>query len=172
MEELARLRATHDWESARAALSAFAPRVTALLRAAGIDARRSASLAAESLGIALAASRHPLGQWVLDPHADAASEVRWAGTLDGSIRTVQVDRVFRAGSAPLATGDQHWWIVDYKSADPGSAADLSKLRPFYAPQLELYASVLRLLHGTQTPIRAGIYYPRALKLDWWEIKPR
>ena len=64
------------------------------------------------------------------------------------------------------------WIIDYKTAhadnlDP--AASLSQLRPFFAPQLEAYAKVLRSLHGADSVIRAGLYYPRMLLLDWWEL---
>jgi len=43
------------------------------------------------------------------------------------------------------------------------------LRPLFAPQLEAYAKVLRNLHGADTQIRAGLYYPRELLLDWWQL---
>jgi hypothetical protein len=39
----------------------------------------------------------------------------------------------------------------------------------FAPQLATYADVLRKLHGADAPIRAGLYYPRMLLFDWWEI---
>jgi len=29
--------------------------------------------------------------------------------------------------------------------------------------------VLRSLHGVDAVIRAGLYYPRMLALDWWEV---
>jgi hypothetical protein len=73
---------------------------------------------------------------------------------------------------PQSEGQQAWWIVDYKTAhsdnvDPAEA--LPKLRPLFAPQLERYAEVLRNLHGEVAPIRAGLYYPRMLQFDWWEL---
>ena len=52
---------------------------------------------------------------------------------------------------------------------PAPASALPKLREFFAPQLEAYAEVLRNLHGSGAPVRAGLYYPRMLLFDWWEI---
>ena len=52
-------------------------------------------------------------------------------------------------------------------SDP--AAALPDLRDLFAPQLQTYAEVLANLHGKDTPIRAGLYYPRMLLFDWWEI---
>jgi hypothetical protein len=46
---------------------------------------------------------------------------------------------------------------------------LPKLRPLFAPQLEAYAEVLRNLHGKDSHLCAGLYYPRMLLLDWWEL---
>jgi len=42
-------------------------------------------------------------------------------------------------------------------------------RPLFAPQLQAYAQILRNLHGPDATIRAGLYYPRMLLLDWWEL---
>jgi ATP-dependent helicase/nuclease subunit A len=46
---------------------------------------------------------------------------------------------------------------------------LPELRKIFAPQLEAYAEVLRNLHGKDSLIRAGLYYPRMLLFDWWEL---
>jgi ATP-dependent exoDNAse (exonuclease V) beta subunit len=103
---------------------------------------------------------------------DAASEVRWTGIVAGALTNVRVDRVFRGGLTPQSEGDAAWWVVDYKTAhadDPDRAASLARLRPLFAPQLEAYAEVLRNLHGADTTIRAGLYYPRMSILDWWEV---
>jgi ATP-dependent exoDNAse (exonuclease V) beta subunit len=173
LEELARLRADLEWDGARDALPRFEPRIVAEVRAAGVDQARAARIAAEALQMALNASRDTIGQWVLSPHAEAVSEVPWAGIVAGSVRTVRADRVFRAGLEPLSKGDGAWWIIDYKTAhEDASGIDpsetLNQLRPLFAPQLETYAQVLRNLHGSDAPIRAGLYYPRMLRLDWWE----
>jgi ATP-dependent exoDNAse (exonuclease V) beta subunit len=172
LEELARLRTTLDWDATRAALQQFEPRIAAQVRAAGVDPAQAAAIAAKAMSQALNASRDPNGQWILSPHPQAQSEARWAGVVAGGLRTVQVDRVFRAGLDPLSEGEQVWWIVDYKTAHADNlapAAALPELRRIFAPQLMTYAQVLRNLHGQDAVIRAGLYYPRMLLLDWWEL---
>lgn len=172
LESLARLRKTHAWEESRTALQQLQPRIAAQIRAAGLAPATAANLAAEALRIALAASSDPTGNWILSPHPEEATEARWTGVVSGALRTVQVDRIFRAGLAPLSTGDDSWWIIDYKTAHadaPDPAAALPQLRATFAPQLQAYAEILRKLHSTDTPIRAGLYYPRMLLFDWWEI---
>jgi ATP-dependent helicase/nuclease subunit A len=173
LEELSRLSARHDWETARLEIQKMTPRIAAELRSLGIARRQAEEIAAEALGDALNASNDAHGKWILSAHPDAASEVRWASVIDGSVRTVQVDRVFRAGIAPLEDGENCWWIVDYKTyaatKEFDAATALPKLRELFAPQLEAYATVLRKLHGSDTAIFAGLYYPRMLLLDWWEM---
>ena len=172
LENLANLRKTHNWEQSRAALKLSQPRTAAEIRSAGIDPSQATSIAAEALRLALAASTDPTGNWILSPHPEDAAEVRWTGIVNGALRTVQPDRLFRAGLQPLSTGNQAWWIVDYKTAHADSsdpAAALPQLRATFAPQLRAYADVLRKLHGTDAPIRAGLYYPRMLLFDWWEM---
>jgi ATP-dependent helicase/nuclease subunit A len=167
LEELARLRATCDWQAARAALGQFEARIAAEVRSTGMAATQAAQIAANALQIALNASHDPTGEWILSPHVEAASEVRWTGVVGGALSNVRVDRVFRAGSAPLSEGNESWWIVDYKTAQ--GDGDVERLRPLFAGQPEAYARVLRNLHGDDSVIRAGLYYPRMLVLDWWEL---
>jgi ATP-dependent helicase/nuclease subunit A len=169
LEELARLRAKHEWAASRTVLRRIEPRIAAQARAAGIGAAQAAQIAADALRIALDASDDPNGQWILSPHAEAASEVRWAGVVEGALATVRVDRVFRAGLTPQSDVDEAWWIVDYKTAQATNAAGVAALRPLFASQLEAYARVLRNLYGADAVIRAGLYYPRMLILDWWEL---
>lgn len=172
LEELARLRIDLDWDAARAALQPFEPRIAAQIRAAGVDPAQSVAIAAKAMSQAFDASRDPNGQWILSPHPQAQSEARWAGVVAGGLRTVQVDRVFRAGLTPLSEGEQAWWIVDYKTAHANNidpAAALPEFRKLFAPQLMAYAQVLRNLHGQDAVLRAGLYYPRMLFLDDWEL---
>jgi ATP-dependent exoDNAse (exonuclease V) beta subunit len=172
LEKLALLRITHTWENARAALEDERPRLAAQIRAAGLSRVEAARLTETALAVAMATSHNPTGQWVLNSHVEADSEVRWTGLLGGEIRNVQADRIFRAGPEPLEPGDSVWWIVDYKTAfTPGRDPDaaVSALRSVFAPQLEVYARVLRQMHGNATTIRAGLYYPRWTRLDWWKI---
>ncbi len=172
LEELSRLRTTDDWPAARAALQLCEPRIAAQARSSGLNPALAAQVAAQALRLTLDASRSPIAQWILSPHADAASELRWAGIVAGALRTVRVDRVFRAGLNPQSEGGDAWWIVDYKTAhadDLDSAAALPELRALFAPQLEAYAEFLRNLHGQDTVICAGLYYPRMAQFDWWEM---
>ena len=46
---------------------------------------------------------------------------------------------------------------------------MPKLHSLFAPQIEAYAQVLRNLRGQDAVIRAGLYYPRMVLLDWWEL---
>ena len=172
LEELARLRTTLDWEHARAALVGYEPRLAAQVRAAGVDRPQSDRLAAQALSLALNASRDPIGAWILSPHQNAASEAAWSGVAAGGLRTVRVDRLFQAGSAPGSESGDCWWIIDYKSAHADSlelASALPALRALFATQMEAYAAMLRKLHGDQAQVIAGLYYPRLPHLDWWEL---
>lgn len=169
LEEVARLRTAYDWPGSRAELPNLQRRIIAQLRSKGVDLTQAAKIAGQAFDIAVQASHDANGQWILSPHADGASEVCWAGVLAGSLHEVRVDRVFRAGSTPQADGDDCWWIIDYKTARESATESLPNLRALFAPQLELYAKVLRNLHGSNAAIRAGIYYPRIPAFDWWEL---
>ncbi len=176
LEQTARLRTTHDWDATRAALAAQQAKITAQIRSAGLERRHASQIAERALGIAIEATQEPYGQWILSPHADAASEVRWAGIVKDQVRTVQVDRIFRVGDAALSESGNCWWIVDYKTAhaDDLDKADLAfvlpRLRSVFEPQLQTYAEVLRKLHGEDAEIYAGLYYPRMLLFDWWKVQ--
>jgi hypothetical protein len=154
------------------------PRIAANIRAAGIDAGQADRIAAQALETVLGAANDPQAQWILAAHADAASEARWTGVVAGGLRTVQVDRVFRAGPTPQSADDNStWWIIDYKTADHKTAqvdgldpkSALARLRSEFAPQIEAYAKVLRNLHGADAAVRGGLYYPPMALFDWWEL---
>jgi len=172
LEELARLRVSEDWETARLALQQFTPRLAAHVRSTGIDSPKATAIVDQALHHALNASRDPVGQWILAPHISAESETRWAGIVDGGLSTVRVDRVFQAGPQPQSAGTNTWWIIDYKTAHSDNlqlTEALPELRQIFAPQLEAYGKLLRQLHGRDAILCAGLYYPRMLLLDWWEI---
>ena len=162
-----------DWESARGALAAGAPRIAMRIRASGITAVEAHEIVKQALELTLRASHDPLAEWILSPHPDASREAQWAGMIAGSLRTVRADLVFRAGFAPQVEGDDTWWIVDYKTAQAHNNMDpeqaMRELRPLFAPQLEIYAQVLRNLKGEKLRVHAGLYYPRMLRFDWWMI---
>jgi ATP-dependent helicase/nuclease subunit A len=173
MEESARLRETNDWTATGTALSQMLPRITAQLRASGMPQADAKSVAARALDIVRQAIKDPLGQWVLSPHVEAASEAAWTGIVSDELRSIRVDRVFRAGLEPLSEGQDAWWIIDFKTAhaeDIYPLLTLSAFRSLFAPQLEAYAEILRHLHSEDTPIRAGLYYPRMSMFDWWAVE--
>jgi ATP-dependent helicase/nuclease subunit A len=170
LEEMARLYPLHDWEDAATTLTPLLPRVKAHIRSAGISPTDANAIASRALEIAIQASRDPTARWILSPHTGAASETAWTGLVANALRSVRVDRVFRAGLAPLSEGEEAWWVVDYKTAhadglDP--AAALPRLRSVFEPQLQTYAAILRSVIGQGLSIRAGLYYPRMVKFDWW-----
>jgi hypothetical protein len=117
-----------------------------------------------------AAATDPLGRWILGPHTDAQSEASWTGWIDGALRTLRADRIFRAGGEPLSEGRECFWIVDYKTtarAEPGLEAFLRAQRALYEPQLAAYGSILRAVHGEKTALRLALYYPRLGRFDYW-----
>jgi len=145
LEELSRLRKALDWDESRAALEQLRPRTLAVIRGSGIGGAAAERISSEAHEIAIRASQEPTGQWILSPHADAAAESGWAGVISGSLRQVRIDRIFRAGLAPLDAGDDALWIIDYKTAHADSAdpvATVADLRETFRSQLEMYATIL------------------------------
>jgi ATP-dependent exoDNAse (exonuclease V) beta subunit len=175
LQQLAQRPAPQTLDAALAALVQQQPRIAATIRAAGIDSTNAARMDAQAVEIARHAANDPIAQWILAPHADAVNEIRWTGVVAGSLRTVQVDRVFRAGPAPQSAAlpdEETWWIIDYKTAhqdnlDP--AVLLPELRRQFAPQVEAYAAVLRNLRGAGIHLCVGLYYPRMSLFDWWQL---
>jgi ATP-dependent helicase/nuclease subunit A len=173
LEELARLRTEYDWDDARSALEKSRPRITASVRSSGLSVSQAHEITSKAYEFVFNASRDHHGQWILSRHSEASSESNWAGIVSGSLRLVRVDRLFLAGLEPLHPGDDALWIIDYKTAhsddlDAASSA-LPGFRATFAPQLKIYADVLRNLHGPDLQLRAGLYYPRMSLFDWWEI---
>jgi len=104
--------------------------------------------------------RDSRGRWVLQPHAEAASELPIAGLIEGALCEAVIDRTFV---------DEHGvrWIIDFKTsshegADVQNFLDQQKDR--YREQLERYARLL--VKREQRPIRLGLYFP--LLGEWLE----
>ena len=176
LQQLAQRLITETREAALATLAKQQPGIAASIRAAGIERGAAIRMAAEAVDIVRRAAGDPLAQWILEPHADAANEVRWTGVVAGRLRTVQVDRAFRAGHAPqiaaASPNEEAWWIIDYKTAHEEGldrAALLPELRRQFKPQIEAYAAVLRNLRGADVRLCGGLYYPRMALFDWWEM---
>jgi ATP-dependent helicase/nuclease subunit A len=104
--------------------------------------------------------RDPRGRWVLENHADAASELAIAGMMEGSLCEAVIDRTFI---------DEHGvrWIIDYKtSAHEGGNLEnfLEQEKERYREQLERYARLM--IQRDDRPIRLGLYFP--LLGEWLE----
>lgn len=172
LEQSARLRRELDWSAVKSELVRVLPAVIARQRSAGLSRQQAQRSADEALAIAHAVLDDRVGAWLLSPHAEAESEAAWTSWSDGNAGTVRVDRVFRAGTEPLAAGDNTWWIVDYKTAHLQAERgpdSLPNLRKLFEAQLNTYAGVLRSLRGAGIRIHAGLYYPRVRLFDWWQI---
>jgi ATP-dependent exoDNAse (exonuclease V) beta subunit len=108
------------------------------------------SIAAILAGVA----RDERARWILSPeHAEAASELRLSGIVDGELRDVIIDRTFVDASGTR-------WVVDYKTGTHEGAdleGFLTEELLRYRPQLELYRRLVGAL-GPQ-PVRAALYFP-------------
>jgi ATP-dependent helicase/nuclease subunit A len=173
LQELARIRLTQESSAALAELEKLRPRISSQVRGAGVAPAEVLSITSQAFECVANAAHDKYGQWILSPRLEAVSEASWAGLIDGDLRLVRVDRIFRAGASPLIDGEDTWWIIDHKTAhadeiDPSSA--LPQFRATFAPQLERYSAILRNRLGSTAKLRVGLYYPRMLLLDWWEPK--
>jgi ATP-dependent helicase/nuclease subunit A len=142
----------------------------ARLRAAALSEDTLQSVTDIVTNIVLAGAADPVCRWILSPHPGAQSEASWTGLVDGTLRTLRADRIFRAGAEPHAKGTDHLWVIDYKTAaapTENHEAFIQAEHRLYAPQLQAYARALRNMYGNNLPLRAGLYYPRIATLDWW-----
>jgi len=184
LESLAsRLASGSSAEELLAEVPGWLPRLAAVLRADGLPQATVSRLARESHAAIDATLRDPDGLWLLSPHAAAACELAltaWAEPDPESTRltSIRIDRIFRAGNAPQAPGEDVLWIVDYKTTAPHNSASLDDFlaaqRATYAPQLETYARVLAQSYSSQThpaprEVRLALYYPTLARLHWWPL---
>jgi ATP-dependent helicase/nuclease subunit A len=189
MERVERPEVAFDWVGDRsryagAALHAFLQRIARESLVAWdettVRARREAYRAVlANLGVPLAdlawavervesgliaTLRDPRGRWVLDNHAEAASELPIAGLIDGNLCEVVIDRTFIDENGVR-------WIIDYKtSVHEGAGLEnfLEQEKQRYKEQLERYARLMVQRDGGSgvRPIRLGLYFP--LLGEWLE----
>jgi ATP-dependent exoDNAse (exonuclease V) beta subunit len=91
------------------------------------------------------------GQWVLQAHEQAASELALATWENGQLRHHVIDRTF------VAEGVR--WVVDYKSARLRQAS--GEAAETWRPQLERYA---RLFREEGLPVRKAVFFLASGKL--------
>jgi ATP-dependent helicase/nuclease subunit A len=152
-----------------AELPSWEPRLMASLRGEGLPPALATREAARA-GLALTrALGDPVGQWILSPHASAASE-RALTMASPDARSLRVDRTFIAGDAPLTVGEGCIWIVDFKTSEQGSRSDATfeatEIEKYRA-QLEAYAALRQVLPDGGLPIRLGLFYPLVPRLIHW-----
>jgi len=165
-------------EALMSTLDSWLPGIIAMLRTHGLAPAEVKPRATQALAALHSALADPLGRWLLAPHPQAASEFAvsaWTG--DSTLATYRMDRIFRAGDAPTASGKNFLWIVDYKisahdhSADEAfSAAESEKHRS----QLEAYARVQYPSLKDASGIRLAAFYPlrkSGEKLKVWKYEP-
>jgi ATP-dependent helicase/nuclease subunit A len=155
-------------EALRHETARWSPRITALLRANGLPPSSLNKLVHQVQTALINSLTDADGFWVLAAQNQASSE--YSLTSWSEQRTsVRLDRVFRAGMNPHASGQQCLWIIDYKTTTHGREAMdkfLEGERTKYGPQMETYASMMKL-NAEPGNIRVGLYYPMLPKLIWW-----
>lgn len=143
-------------------------RITAVLRADGVPAHLLEQRSQHAQTALLNTLRDATGRWLLTAQTEASSEFALTTWHEGRM-SVRLDRMFRAGSEPLAAGQQCLWIVDYKTTthgDKGMEQFLLDERAAYAEQLETYARIM-LSRSQAADIRVALYFPLLARLVWW-----
>jgi hypothetical protein len=163
-----------------AEIAGWTTRIEALLRAEGAGPAEVGRLTREARQAITSALRDRDGAWLLAPHPGGATEVALTTRTERAdsirreaVRSIRIDRMFRAGAEPHATGEDYLWIVDYKTAAHSGSdrrAWLEAQRELYAGQLELYAAGLAAVYEVAADrIRVALYHPLLPQLTWWKL---
>jgi ATP-dependent exoDNAse (exonuclease V) beta subunit len=170
LERLSRYLSQHANPSTSEVKAWLQPQAEGMVRTAAIPSSAMASVLADILRTLAATASGPHGRWVLGLHPAAQSEASWTGWIDGALRTLRADRIFRAGAEPLSAGSEYFWIVDYKTTQysgTDTPAFLAQQRELYEAQLVQYGKALRKLYGEELQLRFALYFPRMEKLEYW-----
>jgi ATP-dependent exoDNAse (exonuclease V) beta subunit len=177
MEPLANVLAAPrpEAETARAIEALERPAFLHLLQA-GMPRHEAATKAKEIQQVLQTVARDRDARWLLAAHPmpediHAAFEIPLTATYRNEIRRVRVDRMFLAGAAPHAPGQDCLWIVDFKTAQPGQRDKetfLANERELHAEQLHTYADILQSMYPSCLEIRVGLYYPLLPHFAWWK----
>ncbi|HEY2040103.1 MAG TPA: UvrD-helicase domain-containing protein [Edaphobacter sp.] len=149
------------------------PRIAAVLRGHGLPPQAIENLATRVQKALTSTLGDPAGVWVLNTRNEAYSEYALRSWQEG-FSSLRLDRIFRAGPEPCVDGNDHLWIVDYKTT-PHTGTDLqdffSQERERYAAQLETYARAM-VNPDEFRSIRLGLYYPSLPGLTWWKLESK
>ena len=166
-ESLATLEAGDARRNVTQSLNHWRAVASAMLRQVGLHHRELDAELKSVLTILQMTSEDPDAQWILGRRPYAHSESSWTTQEDESLKVMRCDRVFLGGAEPRSQGEDHLWIVDYKTAD-GDDAFLLDERKRHEPQLQRYAAALRDATQLTLPLRLALYYPALPHLLWWE----
>jgi ATP-dependent exoDNAse (exonuclease V) beta subunit len=149
------------WSCAR--IDELAGAMRASLLAAGVPPEELPAAQAElrlALGNILDDKR---GRWILDAHAEAASEFPLTVATPEGARNLRIDRTFVDEQGTR-------WIVDFKLTHRagGEAGEFLEAQvEKYREDLLRYREALRKLKGDAAPIRCALYFP--LQRQWREV---
>jgi len=138
--------ALHGWDDER--VQSITPHIEQELGAAGIAGSERTAARQRVVQALTSALNDPRARWLLGPHRDAGSELRFSMQTRTGIKRMVLDRTFVENGAR--------WIIDYKTgthegADVEGFLDRERLR--YAAQLEQYAQALG------GDVQLGLYFP-------------
>ncbi|MCC5794765.1 MAG: UvrD-helicase domain-containing protein [Chromatiales bacterium] len=140
-----------SWSEER--IDAAAPVLRALLRTRGASGALLEDAAARCRRALACTLADADGRWLLERHAEAASELVLHSRGAWGVETRIVDRTF-------VTGEGTRWIVDFKTGEHRGgdlegfiASEVER----YRPQLEGYARLMARLDGR--PVRMALYFP-------------
>jgi ATP-dependent helicase/nuclease subunit A len=123
------------------------------LRELGTDVEPARRLAVDIIERLQRMVKDPRAHWLFnDPHAQARSEWRLSGVVDGQLRNAVIDRSF--------VSDGCRWVVDFKTSTHAGAG----LEQFLESELERYRAQLTLYRELASrsgaePVRAALYFP-------------
>jgi ATP-dependent exoDNAse (exonuclease V) beta subunit len=147
--------AASGWDEAR--IERLRPVIGAALAARDVRAAERDAAVERAVTALARALADPQGRWLLGPHPEAATEYRVTGRIDGAIRRLVVDRLFRDAAGAR-------WVVDYKTSQHEGAdveGFLERERERYSAQLARYGRALGDVD------RLGLYFP--LLAGWREV---
>jgi ATP-dependent exoDNAse (exonuclease V) beta subunit len=104
----------------------------------------------------------PRGQWILQAHLEAQTELQLTALIDNKIKAIIIDRTFIDESGIR-------WVIDYKTAAFAGENEeqfLQEAQEKYSQQLVDYATALRAIDTR--PIRLGLYFPMLPAWREWE----
>jgi ATP-dependent helicase/nuclease subunit A len=152
----------------RQEVGGWSSRLAAVLRGNGLPSASVEKLTLRAKSALSNVLQDAEGLWLLGAQDEASSEYSLI-TWQEKRNSVRLDRIFRAGRQPLASGDDCLWVVDYKTTAHGYEGIeefLAAERLKYEPQMNAYAQVVQSTSNASS-ICIGLYYPMLPRFIWW-----